>query len=354
MTLKTFRGREVQGILKTIRRELGDDVVIVDTRELPDNSVEISVDAAGCSRQPVRARRDIIELQQDQIVTAGPDELQAFGITSVPPQRDPALEQPISQELMYRLFAGQGIAPDLGRMIFSAALRTPARRAEEATLDATIARGLSALFPIDSRLPSERRAVAFFGATGVGKTTTIAKLAAQVRMAFDSSIALISADNYRVGAGYQLQTYASLMNLPFRAIDPLKPFTAQLRDALTVFAGYDLVLIDTAGCNPREAGRVIEMAESFDALPDVERMLVLPAPGNTADLAAGASAFDAVGYSRVIISKLDETGFIGPVLNTVHKINRPIAFLTTGQRVPEDIEPASARRLGWMVARYMH
>ena len=83
-------------------------------------------------------------------------------------------------------------------------------------------------------------------------------------------------------------------------------------------------------------------------------MLVLAAPSNDYDLSAAAAAFSKVRVDRVILSKLDESGFIGPVLNTVIALKRPLAFLTTGQHVPEDIEPASARRLGWMLTRKMH
>ena len=146
------------------------------------------------------------------------------------------------------------------------------------------------------------------------------------------------------------------MNLPFRMVDgnSKTSVAAQLRRAVDAFRDYDLVLVDTAGCGPREKGRIGDLSEDLSQLPEAEKILVVPAPGNEMDLHAAASSFDQVGCNRIILSKLDESGFLGPIINTAIRLDKPVAFATTGQRVPEDIEPASARRLGWMLTRMMH
>ena len=213
---------------------------------------------------------------------------------------------------------------------------------------------LDNILPIENRLPHKTKFVAMLGATGVGKTTTIAKLAARIKMAFDLRIALISADYYRIGAGYQLQTYANLMKLPYRALDKRKDLNQELDKSLEYFSAYDLVLIDAAGFSPYRDSRLSELRDLFSSRPEIERMLVLPAPGNEYDLIQSIERFSSVGFERLVISKLDESGFIGPVLNALRTAGKPLAFFTTGQRVPEDIEPASHRRLAQILTRTMH
>lgn len=210
--------------------------------------------------------------------------------------------------------------------------------------------GLSKVLSFDPRLPIKQNVIALVGPTGVGKTTTIAKLAARIRAAFDYEIALVSADHYRVGAGYHLKTYADLLNLPFTQIRRIEDLDAIQQK----FAHYDLILVDTPGYSPRDVNKINELGTALSDRTWIEKILTLPAPGNEYDLKAAANAFTKTAYERIIISKLDESGFIGPVVNTAAYLKKPIAFLTTGQRVPEDIEPASARRLGWMMTRVIH
>ncbi len=210
--------------------------------------------------------------------------------------------------------------------------------------------GLSKVLSFDPRLPRKQNVIALVGPTGVGKTTTIAKLAARIRAAFDYEIALVSADHYRVGAGYHLKTYAELLNMPFTQIRRIEDLDL-IQDK---FAHYDLILVDTPGYSPRDHTKIKELGDALAERQWIEKILTLPAPGNEHDLRAAANAFGRASYERIIISKLDESGFIGPVVNTAVSMKKPIAFLTTGQNVPEDIEPASARRLSWMLTRILH
>lgn len=241
----------------------------------------------------------------------------------------------------------------------------PAREletADAATIRASLVRALCTLIRVESpadvasaRAPENRPlTLALVGPTGVGKTTTIAKLAARIQMAFGIRIGLVSADSFRVGAGFHLQSYASLLSLPFRGVDPSRPLGTELLKAIHELSEMDLVLVDTSGCSPREEERLDELGAALSAYEEMEKILVLPAPGNEVDLRNTARQFDRIGYNRVILSKLDESAYIGPVLSTAHWIGKPLAFLTSGQRVPEDIEPASSRRLGWMLTRTIH
>lgn len=306
MTVRTYRGREMGALVARIRRELGSHAVIVATRE----------SAAG------------------------------FEIEA-------ALEPPVAQGATADVsphtratWRGQGLSPEHEDRL--------ARLMREANLRGGLAAALSSALEVNPQLPFNQRVVALIGATGVGKTTTIAKLAASLQRAFGARIGLIAADSYRVGAAHHLQSYASLLEAPFRVLHPQRPAREELRRAVDSLADCDLVFVDTAGCSARDAGRIEALAEQFQGADDVERMLVLPAPSNRVDLEYALSAFTPVGYERVIMTKLDESGFIGPVVNAAISSGKPLAFLTTGQRVPEDIEPASYARLAWMLERTLH
>lgn len=206
----------------------------------------------------------------------------------------------------------------------------------------------------DARLPLTSRVVALVGPTGVGKTTTIAKLAARLSESCQIRIGLISLDSYRVGAGYQLHTYANLLGLPCKVIHPKRPVIEEYKKAMHALRLCDLIFVDCAGCSPRDRARLRQMQQTFDELGDIEKLLVLAAPTNEKDLLQHTLAFSQVGYSRVILTKLDETSFLEPAVQSVVKQQRPLAFLTTGQRVPEDIEPATSARLDWMLNQKVH
>lgn len=330
MKTKKFYGSEMQSVMTQIKEEIGEEAIIISMEE-KRGSIEIEVGIES----------DAITLQQ-------PDPLDLRICAEAPQQ----LSQNSFADQLEEILLKQGVQYRHAHDIVRNGIRNI-----DGTLSADryISQGLEDLLSFNSILPFQNKVVAFVGATGVGKTTTIAKLAARLRMHFNMSIALISADTYRVGAGYHLHTYASLLNIPCRAVDTNFSQTAkQVRDSVEAFEDFDLIMIDSAGCGPRDKGKVNELAEDLSLVPEAERILVLPAPSNDFDLHAAASAFDAVNYSRIALSKMDESGFMGPIINTIFDLQKPLAFITTGQRVPEDIEPASARRLGWMLTRMMH
>ena len=344
MKVKTYRGSEMGHVMSQIRDELGDEAIIIAMRE-SGNVIEVEVGLE--NPQPVPMRKGLVDLREVEEPVENLEPKANLKSSIFP------AEAKKTERLLKEILVRQGIDQRFAQEIVRGA-EVDGRNALSA--DRYIANGLSKVMGFTSLLPENSRVVAMVGATGVGKTTTIAKLAARIRETFDLKIALISADSYRVGAGYHLQTYASLMNLPFRMVDGASATSVatQLRRAVDSFRDYDLVLIDTAGCGPREKGRIEDLASDLSLIPESEKILVLPAPGNEMDLHAAATSFGEVGCNRIVLSKLDESGFLGPVMNTVLRLDLPVAFATTGQRVPEDIEPASARRLAWMLTRIMH
>ncbi|MCF6180311.1 MAG: flagellar biosynthesis protein FlhF, partial [Geopsychrobacter sp.] len=176
------------------------------------------------------------------------------------------------------------------------------------------------------------RRIALIGPTGVGKTTTIAKLAAAA-LAAGSRVALVTIDTFRIAAVEQLKVYGEIMNLPVEVIfrpDQLPQILRQHRDK-------DLILIDTAGRSPRDRSRIEELSEFLGKDSGIENWLVLPAHGREEQLQQVVKNFSQVVISSLVFTKLDECESWGTLINLPTRTALPLACLTNGQQVPEDL-----------------
>jgi flagellar biosynthesis protein FlhF len=188
------------------------------------------------------------------------------------------------------------------------------------------------------------RRVALVGPTGVGKTTTIAKLAAQYMLGTGKRVALITIDTYRIAAAEQLRVYGDLMNVPVEVVFDRE----QLGKALARHADKELVLIDTAGRSPRDTESIDVLKSMLDSGSAIETHLVLASSTREADLEETVRRFSRVPLSGVIFTKVDECLTCGSVLNIPLSRSLPLTCLTNGQRVPEDIleaDPATVIRV---------
>lgn len=184
--------------------------------------------------------------------------------------------------------------------------------------------------------------IALVGATGVGKTTTVAKLAARYILRHGPKrVGLITTDNYRVAAHEQLRSYARIMGAPMRVAGD----TESLRDALAHFRDKDLVLIDTAGMSQRD----MRLSEQFSMLADAGReiksYLVMATNTQRGVLNESVKAFKQVKLHGGILSKVDETISLGGALSIAIEHGLPLSYLSDGQQVPEDLHPARAHTL---------
>lgn len=186
-------------------------------------------------------------------------------------------------------------------------------------------------------------AVALIGPTGVGKTTTIAKLAARFALEYGpDQVALISTDNYRIGASEQLQTYGRIMGCAVKVVEDV----TTLSEALYQLRNRSLVLIDTAGLGQRDTRLEEELLElDRNARIRLQHYLVLPGTAQRKVLDDACRRFGQVGIDGLIITKLDESVSIGDALSIGIEQDIPIAYTTSGQRVPEDLEVGDSRRL---------
>lgn len=182
---------------------------------------------------------------------------------------------------------------------------------------------------------------ALVGPTGVGKTTTAVKLAAQFALGQGKKVVLISVDNYRIGASEQLRAYARILGLPCLII--LKP--EELSKAIDLNRDKDLIIIDTAGQNQHSKGNMAELAAFIQCHTAIEAKLVLSAGTQNGDMADIFSKYKTLPVRSCIFSKIDESRFYGPIFNQAVRFRLPVSYLTTGQNVPEDIEMASTTSL---------
>ena len=202
---------------------------------------------------------------------------------------------------------------------------------------------LSATLPIaDNDFLDQGGVVALVGSTGVGKTTSVAKLAARYVLRHGRRhVALVTTDSYRIGAHEQLMTYGRLLGIPVQVASDKQ----ELRSTLNSLADKRLVLIDTAGMSQRD----VRLSEQFATLADsgvpIHTLLVLSATLHPSVLEETIRAFSGVALEGAILTKLDEAASLGGVLSTVIKQHLPLMFVANGQRVPEDLHPARAQGL---------
>src|SRR4051794_16996276 len=187
--------------------------------------------------------------------------------------------------------------------------------------------------------PNKCRVVALVGPTGVGKTTTIAKLAANYRLREKRRVGLITVDTYRVAAVEQLRTYADIIDLPMEVVATPR----EMREAVARMSHLDLVLMDTAGRSPRDEVKIQELKSMLgEAEPD-EVHLVLSSTAGAKSLISTAERFADVGTTAVLLTKLDEAQGLGHVVSMVRSVPLPVSYLTDGQNVPDDIQVAERR-----------
>ena len=185
------------------------------------------------------------------------------------------------------------------------------------------------------------RIAALLGTTGVGKTTTLAKIAAKFVLEQKTNVALITADTYRISAVEQLKTYSDILELPLEIV--YSP--SELASALERHRDKELILIDTAGRSQHNEYQMRELEEFLRVNPRIEKHLVISATTKFTDARQIMNKFSKVEPDRIIFTKIDETGSLGIIINLLRDNKYSLSYLTTGQSVPDDIERASSEIL---------
>ncbi|MHB8170460.1 MAG: flagellar biosynthesis protein FlhF [Thermincolia bacterium] len=214
------------------------------------------------------------------------------------------------------------------------------------TLEEAVKRVLKSPKPIISKYQT-KQIVALVGPTGVGKTTTIAKLAATFSIVDKKKVALITADTYRIAAVEQLKTFGEIIGVPVDVV-----YTPQeLSDAMQTHANKDMVIIDTAGRSHKNEDQMAELKSFLDAARPSDIILVLSTTTKARDMLEIIESYSDINIGRLIFTKLDETASCGVILNAVNQTKKNLSYITTGQSVPDDIEVADPGKIARMILR---
>ena len=251
-------------------------------------------------------------------------------------------DSPLTREL-----AASGVSIDLIRKIVDTLNTLPLRSGIQTT-KSRLSETLGRLIKFAGTLKLKKnspRIIALVGPTGVGKTTTTAKLAAMYALNRGNKVALITMDIFRVGAVEQIMTYSRIMGIPLEVASTPK----ELEKAVEKHSSCDLIFIDTAGRSHKDKEKLDEMKNFLEDKIQMEVFLCLSATTKDRELEEILKRFSIFQINKVVFTKIDECESLGNMVNLLMKDNLQIAYFTTGQRVPEDIEIATPAKLADMI-----
>jgi flagellar biosynthesis protein FlhF len=389
MDIKTFRAKTMRGALELVRRELGPSASVLHTREVNGGPIGRLV----FGRKFEVAASVAVNVPSRLPAVAGVYEP---GSLALPVSERPAAYEPAQFDVDYRaryrddfrrqvagqidelhamvekLCDGAATAPmhDLPEAVFLAFTDLIEAEVDEAIVrewideirkqaddrtifDAALVKSRAAELlkeeikvygPIKTEA-NKCRVVALVGPTGVGKTTTIAKLAANYRLREKRRVGLITVDTYRVAAVEQLRTYADIIDLPMEVVATPR----EMREAVARMSHLDLVLMDTAGRSPRDEVKIQELKSMLSGAEPDEVHLVLSSTAGAKSLISTAEKFADVGTTALLLTKLDEAHSLGHLVSLVRECELPVSYLTDGQTVPDDIQVAEKAEMAEML-----
>ncbi len=367
MKVKTFHARSLPEALARVKRSFTGDAVILYTKsvrapglmgffgrqvvevaaatDVPRESAEaapasapaMAAVAAYRRREAPAADETLGKLREEIAGIRGAlDELVKLNVPpSVAGLPEPVMEGYVA---LVRHGVAETLATDVARA--AAGLSDPAAVKERMTQE--LASRVKVAGGIETS--GRRKVVALVGPTGVGKTTTIAKIAAEFKVRRRQRVALITIDTYRIAAVQQLQTIADIIQVPLSTVLTV----GDLKEALAGLRNYDLVLIDTAGRSQRDELKMFDLDAFVKAAGADEVHLVISAAAGLGNMNEVIERFRPLGPTRLIVTKVDEAEALGRIASVSSASDLGLSYLTTGQDIPNDIEVASAERVAAM------
>jgi flagellar biosynthesis protein FlhF len=360
MNSKVFKARSIQQALANIKDEFGSDALILNTRKIPKKPLDpyagemVEVEAQVPDTLPTPSfKAPDIKSDNNDMAGIREDLSQIKDIISI------AGFGSGMRQMVCNHFESVGVLASLLNAGVSDSLAAHIIQKASSMMDDTVDQGtkikslkkyvmrqcMNQIQTRDAFVKDTGSTIphvaAFVGPTGVGKTTTIAKLAACLNFQRKMKVGLISIDNYRVGAFEQLKAYASIMGLPC-----VSAFNSQdLTSALDRMTALDVVLIDTAGHSHFDKARIEEIYQLIKTDFRISSHLVLSVTSESTIMKDAASAFSIFNPDTIVFSKIDETKRCGKILDHLIDLALPVSLVTNGQKVPEDLIIPDRREL---------
>ncbi len=360
MRLKSFFANTIEEAIRLARHELGPDAMLVNSKRTTVEARHLGFyEVVVCGEDQEAGPRDPQSSAAGQ-AQSSPDSRRAGSRSAAAAQPVDKLSQDVSElkQRMEKLAltlarSGRGLAsvafdPELSRAfttLTDAELDTElaydvvgklAPPIPEGALRAEIAK----LVSVDSDLGSPgapARVVALVGPPGSGKTSALVKLAVQYGLTAQKRVQILTADTYRIAAAEELRSYAAILGIGCQVLETAGAVT----QALDEFRQKDLILVDTPGLCRYELEACEDLARVLAAQPGVDTHLVLPASMRAADLVRVSEQYSIFHPRKLMFTRLDETETFGPILSRSIRMGIPVSFFSRGQRIPEDLEPAT-------------
>lgn len=380
MKIKKFIAKDYKIAIKKAKEEMGKDAIILQTRQIKspgilglffkpkvevtvavDDTLQVNMDRVrqasvnSVTRSPELTTNNYDQGKSDNSLVEELNSLKNMMADIKSQMYEMELIKGISEEVQkfYHILVANNVNKDIAlKIVGSVEKRLPknGHSDESWTRDVllhTLQQYIKEIKPIEIKSDKKGTVVFFVGPTGVGKTTTIAKLAANIAFLDNKDVALITLDTYRISAAEQLRTFAEIIGIPISVV--FEP--SECKQAILEYSDKDLILVDTAGRSPYNDEHMNELKDFIDVSKPDEVILVLSAITDSTDLINIYQRFNLFSVDKIIFTKLDEASNYGQILNAIYEINKPIAYFTNGQNVPDDIEVPDALYLAKMLLR---
>lgn len=371
MRLKTYIVNNVTEAIPMIKKDLGTDALILNTKKVKTGGFlgffkteKLEVIAAVETKAPEKAKAEVeakpkskpkqpakaVKTQQAAVVPFQQRET----VQKEDPRTDELMNEikgikqfmlqvmeedrlPASLKSLNKQLAEQGISKDIQSELYAKLMAELEQEPEMAEAQVRESARTEIIGMIGSHqqatVDKDPEIICFIGPTGVGKTTTIAKIAADFMLREDKKVGLITSDTYRIAAVEQLKTYASILNIPIEVVES----ASELTRAMEVLSDCDIVLMDTAGRNYQQKQYIEELEALLSDKSKVQINLVLSLTSKYEDMKKIVDNFKTIVMDELLLTKMDETSSSGAILNLIYHYSIPIRYIANGQNVPDDI-----------------
>ncbi|MGB2992487.1 MAG: flagellar biosynthesis protein FlhF [Paenisporosarcina sp.] len=364
MRLKTYTVNNMTQVIPMIKRDLGEDALILNTKKVKtggflgffkQEKLEViaavetkpsepirSIEPIKTESQPSKMKETSVDIEsenssvmKDENLNELMSELKSlkqFMFQVIDEDRLPEALKALNIKLNAQGITEEVQSEILGKLMLM--LEQHPNYTED-KLHALARKEIIKLINAHKKRPSRKKVdiICFIGPTGVGKTTTIAKIAADYLLSEEKKVGLITSDTYRIAAVEQLKTYAGILNIPIRVVES----SADLTVAMDDLSECDIILMDTAGRNYQQKQYIDDLQQMLPEKKKIQINLVLSLTSKYEDMKKIIDNFQTIAMDQLILTKKDETSSSGAILNLIYHYSIPIRYIANGQNVPDDI-----------------